>query len=332
MQGEAWVPGLREGHEVVYAVLPHVPFLRAHAVRSRFAMSIGARLVLFPKFDENLVLGAMKHIPADVPAGGAADLSSGSPRRRPTRKISLQGIRFAISGAMSLPVETVKAWETRDRRPARRGLRDDRDLADRRWPTRSVPPGGPARWGCRCPSTEIRVVDPADPSVDRGVGEEGELLVRGPQVFQGYWNRPIETADTLLDGGWLRTGDIVAVAADGFITIVDRLKEIIITGGFNVAPSEVEDALRSHPDVAGRRGGRPARRAAARMSWPPSCRRRAPRSTRRGCATYCRSRPHRLQGAASGSCRWTSCRTRSSARCCAARCARHSAPPDAVNG
>jgi long-chain acyl-CoA synthetase len=94
------------------------------------------------------------------------------------------------------------------------------------------------------------VVDPDNPSVDLGVGAEGELLVRGPQVFQGYWNRPIDTADALLDDGWLRTGDIVRVAADGFITIVDRLKEIIITGGFNVAPSEVEAALRSHPDVA----------------------------------------------------------------------------------
>ena len=74
--------------------------------------------------------------------------------------------------------------------------------------------------------------------------------MRGPQVFQGYWNRPEETASTLLEGGWLRTGDIVTVDADGFVTVVDRLKELIISGGFNISPSEVENALLLHPDVA----------------------------------------------------------------------------------
>ncbi len=116
-------------------------------------------------------------------------------------------------------------------------------------------PIGPSRRpgtvGVPFPSTDIRVVDPDDPSVDRPLGEAGELLLRGPQVFQGYWNRPGDTAETLLRGGWLRTGDIATVSTDGFVTIVDRLKEIIITGGFNVSPSEVEDVLTSHPDIAG---------------------------------------------------------------------------------
>lgn len=103
--------------------------------------------------------------------------------------------------------------------------------------------------GVPFPSTEIRVVDPSDTSVDRGFGEEGELLLRGPQVFQGYWNRPDETGETLLPGGWLRTGDIVTVSPDGFVTIVDRIKELVITGGFNVAPSEVEEVLAAHPNV-----------------------------------------------------------------------------------
>ena len=80
-------------------------------------------------------------------------------------------------------------------------------------------------------------------------GERGELLIQGPQVFGGYWNNPEETAKTLLPGGWLRTGDLVTVDADGFTTIVDRVKELIITGGFNVSPSEVEAVLRGHPDL-----------------------------------------------------------------------------------
>jgi len=107
----------------------------------------------------------------------------------------------------------------------------------------------PGTVGVPFPSTEMRVVDPDDPTVDRPLGESGELLVRGPQVFQGYWGRPAETAATLIDGGWLRTGDIASVSADGFVTIVDRLKELIITGGFNVSPTEVEDTLQSHPDI-----------------------------------------------------------------------------------
>jgi long-chain acyl-CoA synthetase len=108
----------------------------------------------------------------------------------------------------------------------------------------------PGTVGVPFPSTEIRVVDPADPFVDRPEGESGELLIRGPQVFQGYWRRASDTAATLLPGGWLRTGDIVTVSPDGFVTVIDRLKEIIITGGFNVSPSEVEDAMMAHAAVA----------------------------------------------------------------------------------
>ena len=151
---------------------------------------------------------------------------------------------------MSLPIATVDRWES-----ATGGL-----LVEGYGMTESSPisignPMGPTRRpgtvGVPFPSTEIRVVDPDEPEVDRPAGEAGELLVRGPQVFQGYWRRPSETAETLLPGGWLRTGDIVHVSDDGFVTIVDRVKELIITGGFNVSPSEVEAALLAHPDVRG---------------------------------------------------------------------------------
>ncbi len=79
-------------------------------------------------------------------------------------------------------------------------------------------------------------------------GERGELLVRGPQVFSGYYGKPEETERVFVDG-WFRTGDIVTIDEAGFVRIVDRIKELIITGGFNVAPTEVENALRQHPDV-----------------------------------------------------------------------------------
>ena len=163
--------------------------------------------------------------------------------------VSLRGIRFAISGAMNLPIDTVTRWET-----TTGGLLVEGYGMTETSPVALGNPIGPSRRpgtvGVPFPSTDIRVVDPADPTADRGIDEEGELLIRGPQVFSGYWNRPSETAETLLPGGWLRTGDIVRVSADGFVTIVDRLKELIITGGFNVAPSEVESVLLSHPSIA----------------------------------------------------------------------------------
>jgi len=248
MQGRAWVPGLAEGQEVFYGVLP---LFHAYGMTLclTFAMSMGARLVLFPKFDSKLVLDAVRHSPPTfLPA--VPPIYDQLVRAAEGRTHLLASIRFAISGAMSLPIATVDRWES-----ATGGL-----LVEGYGMTESSPisvgnPMGPTRRpgtvGVPFPSTEIRVVDPDDPDTDRPAGEAGELLVRGPQVFQGYWRRPSETAETLLPGGWLRTGDIVHVSDDGYVTIVDRVKELIITGGFNVSPSEVEAALLAHPDVRG---------------------------------------------------------------------------------
>jgi long-chain acyl-CoA synthetase len=246
LQGEAWVRGLRPGEEVVYAVLP---MFHAYGLTLclTFAMSTGARLVLFPKFDEGLVLDAARRTPPTfLPA--VPPIYDRLVTAAAKRRVRLRSIRFSISGAMSLPVATVERWEA-----ATGGLLVEGYGMTETSPVALGNPIGPSRRpgtvGVPFPSTEIRVVDPDDPTVDRGFDEEGELLIRGPQVFSGYWNRPEETAEALLPGGWLRTGDIVKVSPDGFVTVVDRIKELIITGGFNVAPSEVEAALLSHPTV-----------------------------------------------------------------------------------
>lgn len=245
-QGRAWVPGLEAGRETVYAVLP---MFHAYGLTLclTFAMSIGAKLVLFPRFDVDLVLAAARKspptfLPAVPPiyerlAAGAA-----------ARGADLRSIRFAISGAMNLPESTVETWEA-----ATGGYLIEGYGLTETSPVAAGNPIGPTRRpgtvGVPFPGTDVRIVDPDDPGADRGPGEAGELLIRGPQVFQGYWRKPDETHAALLDGGWFRTGDIVRMDEDCFITIVDRIKELIITGGFNVAPSEVEDALRAHPDV-----------------------------------------------------------------------------------
>ena len=102
--------------------------------------------------------------------------------------------------------------------------------------------------GIPYPSTQVRIVDPEHPDQDVALGEVGELIARGPQVFSGYWNQEEETSEAFTSDGWLRTGDLVQVR-DGFIYMADRRKEMINSSGFNVYPSQVEDAVRSMPGV-----------------------------------------------------------------------------------
>ena len=245
-QGRAWLPGLHDGEEVVYAVLP---LFHAYGLTLclTFAMSIGAKLVLFPKYDLDLVVAASrKSPPTFLPA--VPPIYDALARASTQKRVDLSGVRFAISGAMSLPVATVTRWEE-----ATGGLLVEGYGMTETSPVALGNPAGPSRRpgtvGVPFPSTEIRVVDPDDPTQDRPAGESGELLIRGPQVFGGYWSAPDDTAAALLPGGWLRTGDIVTMSEDGFVTIIDRLKELIITGGFNVSPTEVEQTLMQHPDV-----------------------------------------------------------------------------------
>ena len=241
LQGRAWVPGLLDGEETIYAVLP---LFHAYGLTLclTFAMRIGATLVLFPRFDVDQVLEAMKRRPATfLPAVPPIYQRLATAARK--RGVPLTSVRFGISGAMALPPETVDLWEE-----VSGGL-----LVEGYGMTESSPVAlgnpvsqarRPGTVGVPFPSTEMRVVDPDDASHDRAVGEAGELLIRGPQVFAGYWQQPEESKAVLLPDGWLRTGDIVVVDEDGYVSIVDRIKELIITGGFNVYPAEVEAALR----------------------------------------------------------------------------------------
>ncbi|MFI7575784.1 long-chain-fatty-acid--CoA ligase [Micromonospora sp. NPDC049497] len=245
-QGRAWVPGLRDGAETVYAVLP---LFHAYGLTLclTFSVSIGATLVLFPRFDLDQTLAAVRRRPPTfLPAVPPIYEKLATAARE--RGVDLTSARYAISGAMALPPATVELWES-----VTGGLLVEGYGMTETSPVALGNPVSPARRpgtvGVPFPSTEVRIVDPADPTRDRAPGEAGELLIRGPQVFAGYWRRPEETAAVLLPDGWLRTGDIVVMDDDGFVTVVDRIKELIITGGFNVYPSEVEEALRRVPGV-----------------------------------------------------------------------------------
>ncbi len=246
-QAQAWVPTIHRGEGcVVYAVLP---MFHAYGLTLclTFAMSMGARLVLFPRFDPDMVLEVTKKHPATflplVPP--IADRLLTESRRT---GISLEGTGIAISGAMALPHELVVPFEaeTGGYLVEGYGLSECSPVLMANPVAENRVPG---TVGLPLPGTECRVVDPDNPSVDVSPGERGELIVRGPQVFSGYYGRPEETEEVFVDG-WFRTGDIVTIDDTGFVRIVDRIKELIITGGFNVAPTEVEAVLRQHPAIA----------------------------------------------------------------------------------
>ena len=246
-QARAWVPAVPRGTSVVYAVLP---LFHAYGLTLclTFAMSMGARLVLFPNFDPDTVLNVVKKRPATfLPA--VPPIYERLVKAAKAKKVSLSGIEIAISGAMSLPDTIVGLWENETGGYLVEGY----GLTEAS-PVLMANPVGSTRKagtvGLPMPSTLLRVVDPDDRSRTMPIGEPGELEARGPQIFRGYWRRPEETAAVLDADGWLRTGDVVTMDEQGFVRIVDRIKELIITGGFNVSPTEVEDELRAYEGIA----------------------------------------------------------------------------------
>lgn len=246
LQGAAWMKDAKQREETFYAALPFF-----HAFGMTLHMTHGvlrqARQVLFLRPDVEMILDAHRKFPMTsycaVPI-----LYERTAARAKERGQSLASAKFCISGAMTLPDHVAELWEN-----VSGGL-----LVEGYGMTESSPvalgnPFHPSRRtgtiGVPFPSTWMRVVHPEDPSRDAEPGEAGELLLKGPQIFAGYWNKPEETAAALLDGGWLRTGDLVTLDGDGFSTIAGRIKELIITGGFNVSPAEVERVLATHPGI-----------------------------------------------------------------------------------
>jgi long-chain acyl-CoA synthetase len=245
-QARAWVPTIPRGTASVHAVLP---LFHAYGLTLclTFAMSMGARLVLFPRFDPDLVLPVIKKRPPTfLPA--VPPIYERLTTAAKEKGVSLEGIEIAISGAMPLSQSVITPWEN-----LTKGYLVEGYGLSETSPVLTANPVADNRKqgtiGLPLPGTDIKIVDPDNPTKTVATGERGELLAKGPQVMSGYWNKPNETAEVFVDG-WYRTGDIATMDADGFIKIVDRIKELVITGGFNVAPTEVEDALRGFAGVA----------------------------------------------------------------------------------
>jgi len=161
--------------------------------------------------------------------------------------LDFSGLKLTNSGGTALVKATAERWEeiTGCRVVEGYGLTETSPVAS------TNPYGDKARLGTvgiPVPGTAMKVID--DNGVEQPLGERGELCIKGPQVMMGYWQRPEASAEALDAEGWLKTGDIAVIDDDGFISIVDRKKDLIIVSGFNVYPNEIEDVVMAHPRVA----------------------------------------------------------------------------------
>ncbi len=208
----------------------------------------GATMVLVPRFEPGAVLKALQDENVTVFAG--VPTMYWALLNHPTDGIDLKRIkgnlRMCASGGASLPVEVLRAFEAKFEVPILEGygLSETSPVATFNHLHKERKPGsvGTPVWG-----VEIRVVDENDEDV--GVGEPGEVLIRGHCVMRGYLNKPEATAE-VFRGGWFHSGDIGQLDEDGYLYIVDRLKDMIIRGGFNVYPREVEEVLMGHEAVS----------------------------------------------------------------------------------
>ena len=243
----AWASQVCEtGEETFYAVLP---FFHAFGLSLSLlcAVGLGATQVVLPKFSADMVLSAWKRHPATF-FPGVPVMFDRIVGRAGATGADLSSCKIAVCGAAPNPRAVAEAWEQ-----ATGGVIIEGYGMTETSPIILGNPISPERragtLGVPYPSTEVRVIDPDDPDREVDPGDIGELVARGPQVFAGYWENPEETEAVMLPGGWLRTGDLVRQEEDGFYVIADRRKELIISGGFNIYPTEVEAAVRSMPQV-----------------------------------------------------------------------------------
>ena len=249
LQASSWFD-IRQGKDVMMCVLP---FFHSYGLQAVMNVGIagGMKLVLLPRFDLTMALKAIaKEKPTLFPGVPRIYIAiNASPQ---TNKYDLSSIRACFSGAAPLPVAVAEKFEaiTGGRLVEGYGLTETS-------PVTHINPISDKRKfgtiGLPIPDTDCKVVDLDDPNKEASRGDPGELAVAGPQVMKGYWNRPEETAEMIREGEdglrWLYTGDIATMDEEGYFSIVDRKKDMILVSGFNVYPTDVEQVLYRHPKI-----------------------------------------------------------------------------------
>lgn len=244
VQARHWIWKCKPGSETMLCVLPFF-HVYGMTVGMNLAIMIAAKMILLPRFQAADVLQTIdREKPTLFP--GAPTMYIALLNHPDLEKYNLSSIEACISGSAPLPLEVQETFEavTGGRLVEGYGLTEASPV------THCNPIWGKRKngsIGLPWPNTHAKIVD-SETWEELPPGKPGELIVKGPQVMKGYWNRPAETEETLRDG-WLLTGDIGIMDEDGYFSIVDRKKNMIIAGGFNIYPREVEEVLFEHPAV-----------------------------------------------------------------------------------
>ncbi len=245
LQTRSWAPGIEDGKEKFLAVLPMFHVFGMTGVMN-VGLNIGAEIQLLPRFKVAEVLKVVEKSKPTV-LMGVPTMFSALNGSEETRNFDLSSLKFCISGGAPLPLEVKTKFED----IAGCTLVEGYGLTEAA-PVCTINPIGalnkPGSAGLPIPGTVIEIVSLDDPSQLLPNGEKGEICITGPQVMQGYWMQE-EESETALQDGRLHTGDVGHLDEDGYIFISDRIKDLIITGGFNVYPRMVEEAIQHHPLV-----------------------------------------------------------------------------------
>jgi long-chain acyl-CoA synthetase len=240
-----WLTLGQHGAEVMVAALP---FFHVYALTCVMISTImgGGSVVILPRFELRAVLNVIRKYHLTL-FHGVPTMYVALNNVPHLERYGFNSLRVCMSGGAPLPVEVREKFEARTGRKLVEGY----GLTETSPVTHINPPTGSPKVGSiglPIAETEARIVDLDDGERELAVGEIGELIIRGPQVMKGYWNKPEETAQVLRDG-WLHTGDIARKDADGYFYIVDRMKDMIIAGGYNIYPREVEEVLFEFPRI-----------------------------------------------------------------------------------
>lgn len=244
-QAAMWFHDCKPGEDKMLGV---IPFFHVFAMTAVMNMSVvrALEIIALPRFELDATLKLIhKKKPTVFPAVPA--IFNAVNNHKKLKKFNLTSLRYCVSGGAPLPVEVKKNFEE----TTGCSLVEGYGLSESSPVLCCNPPGGlnkPGSIGLPFPQTVIEIIDPADKTTVMKPGERGELCARGPQVMKGYWKRDDETADVLRNGR-LHTGDIAVMDDDGYFFIVDRIKDLIITNGYNVYPRNVEEAIYLHPSV-----------------------------------------------------------------------------------
>jgi long-chain acyl-CoA synthetase len=236
---------LRYGEERFLAILPFFHVF-GMTVAMNLTLYMGCTAILVPRFEIDDFLKVLKKTKPTLFPGVPSIFVAivGHPK---VRSYKLSSIRLCITGSAPMPVEVLRRFEEFTECIILEGY----GLSEASPVTHANPISGVRKVGSigiALPDTECRIVDLDLGVEEKPFGEVGELLIRGPQVMQGYWKLPQETANTLREG-WLYTGDIARMDEDGYVFIVDRKKDMIISCGYNVYPREIDEVLYEHPKV-----------------------------------------------------------------------------------